>query len=167
MEEKKNNEGLIKMLCYLGIFVLLLFIVLPPLFRMLFPEEEIIDEEPEKVIMNLNCEKIENNTDYKIKRTINTTYVENKITNSTFTYELEYADSIFNGEEIIIEEYETLKRINNVDFNEEGNKYTISIDYVNFDYSNEDALVNHKKMILDQLQYYTQQLFECNTSRIQ
>ena len=167
MEEKNNNEGLIKLLCYLGIFVLLLFIILPPLFRMVFPEEEIINEEPKKLIMNLTCVKTDDFMDYKIKTTINTNYVENEISNSIFTYEVEYMDSIFSDEEIIIEEYETLKRLNNVDFNEEGNKYTLSIDYVNFDYSNEESLANHRMMIASQMQYYTQEHFECRTSKIQ
>lgn len=167
MENKKDNEGLIKLLCYLGIFVLLLFIILPPLFRMVFPEEEHQDEEQQKLIMNLTCVKIEDFIDYKIKTTINTNYIEERISNSIFTYEIEYMDDIFGSEDIIIEEYETLKRVNNVDFDEDGNKYTLTIDYVNFDYSNEAALINHKMMIGDQLSFYGSQQYECNTSKVQ
>ena len=35
----KNDASTTKTLCYLGIFILLLFIILPPLFRVLFPLE--------------------------------------------------------------------------------------------------------------------------------
>lgn len=168
MIEKKNNDGVIKLLCYLGIFVLLIFIVLPPLFWNLFPEEEnkTIDE-PKKSIMNLNCVKKEDFVDYKIKTTIDTNYVEEKISNSTFTYEIEYTNELFNSEDIIIEEYETLKRLNNVDFKEEGNKRIVSIDYNNFDYSKEETLLPHQKLIVEQFTYYASEHFECKTTKIQ
>jgi len=168
MEEKKNSDGLIKSLCYLGIFVLLIFIILPPLFRVVFEEEtEIKENEEKKLIMNLSCVKTEDFMDYKIKTMINTNYIDNKISDSVFTYEIEYADSIFSDEEVIIEEYETLKRVNNVDFYEKDNRYTISINYTDFDYTSEDALLNHQKMIADQMYYYTEMHFECETTRIQ
>lgn len=167
MENKKDNEGLIKLLCYLGIFVLLLFIVLPPIFWIVFPEDEIHGEEHKKSIINLTCVKNDDFIDYKIKTTINTNYIEEKISNSIFTYEIEYMDDIFKDDDIIIEEYETLKRVNNVDFNEYDNKYTLSIDYINFDYSNEQALMNHKMMVADQMIFYSEEHFECNTTKVQ
>ena len=168
MEDKKDNEGLIKGLCYLGIFILLLFIVLPPLFRILFPEEQQQEKEEQKqLIMNLTCVKTDNYTDYKIITTINTNYIDEEISNSIFTYEVEYSDDIFNSDDIFIDEYETLKRVDNIDFSENGNKYVLTIDYINFDYSNEEALVNHRKMIAEQRNYYATEDFECQTQKLQ
>ena len=170
MENKKNNEDLIKMLCYLGIFVLLLFIVLPPLFRVIFPEEEkALQEETEqkKTIMNLTCVKTEDFVEYQIKTTISTNYIEEKISNSTFIYEVEYMDEIFNSDDILIEEYERLKGIDNVDFYEEDNKYTLNIDYIAFDYSNEQLLTSHKMIIVNQMNFYSNDNFECNTRKVQ
>ena len=166
--QNKNNEGLIKLLCYLGIFVLLMFIILPPLFRLLFPyEENNLEEEKKEMIMNLNCVKTENFVEYELKTTIDTNYIENKINDSTFTYEIDFIDGIFGDDEIIIEEYESLKRIDNVDFIEENNKYILKINYHNFDYSNEALLLNHQQVIAQQLAYYSNEHFECKTTRIQ
>jgi len=167
MENKKNNEGLIKLLCYLGIFVLLLFIVLPPLFWNLFPEEveNKEEEEQKKIVMNLSCTKTEDYFDYKIMKTISTNYIEERITKSMFTYEVEHSDEIFESDDILIEEYETFKKLANVDFAVDDNLYVISIDYVNFDYNNVEELLNHRKKLGEQLNYYTEKGYECKTSR--
>lgn len=160
----KSNDR--KVLCYLGIFILLVFIVLPPLFRVLFPEEENVEEEQEQLIMNLNCVRTENFIEYKLKTTINTNYIDSAINNSTFTYEIEIVDNMMN-EGIIIEEYESLKRISNVDFDESSNTYILKIDYSKFDYSNEPLLDEHRKVISEQLATYTQDSFECKTTKVQ
>lgn len=165
--KQSKNEGLIKLLGYLGIFILLMFIILPPLFRLVFPEELEFIEEEKKLIMNLNCVRTENFIEYKLITTIDTNYIDSKISKSTFTYEVEYIDGIFSGEEIIVEEYETLKRVNNIDFNESDNKYVLSIDYDRFDYTNEPLLLEHQKLIATQLSHYTNDYFECKTTRIQ
>lgn len=165
--EIKNNDSLIKLLCYLGIFVLLMFIICPPLFRVLFPEEEENVVEKKEFIMNLNCVKIEDFVEYELKTTIDTIYVDNEISNSTFTYEIKFIDQLFSNDEIIIEEYEKLKRINNIDFNETDNKYVLNINYDAFDYSNEELLLQHQRKIAEQLAYYTNDHFECKTTKIQ
>jgi len=120
MKNNSNDSGASKLLCYLGIFILLLFIILPPLFRVLFPVEEEIEEEKEKtIVMNLTCEKTEDFVEYKLKTTINSNYADSMITDSVFKYEIEIVDSIMDSDAIEIEEYENLKKINNVDFEEE------------------------------------------------
>ena len=168
MKNKSNsNTGDIKILCYLGIFILLIFIVLPPLFRVLFPEEEVVKEEEDKLIMNLYCEKEENFVEYKIKTTINTNYVESIIDTSTFTYEIEILDNMYDISNVEIEEYEAIKKISNVDFSEENNKYVLNINYTKFDYSNEPLLMEHKNIIQEQLAIYTQNNFECKTTKVQ
>lgn len=162
---KKNNESSIKLLCYMGIFVLLLFIVLPPLFRVMFPEDLNPGGEKPKLVMNLNCVKTENFVEYEIKSTINTNYVEGVISDSTFTYDLKFNDELFE-EDVEIEEYETLKMISNVDFEEEKNKYILRINYEKFDYSNEPLLSNHKMIISEQLEKYTNDHYECKTTKV-
>lgn len=166
MKNSATDTGVTKLLCYLGIFVLLLFIVLPPLFRFLFPVEE-TKEEPKKLIMNLYCTKQEDFVEYKLKTTINTNYVDGNINDSVFTYEIEIVDEMLLEEGIEIEEYESLKRVNNIDFEEDDNKYIIKIDYSKFNYTNEPLLENHRKVINDQMYTYSENNFECKTTRVQ
>lgn len=175
-EERNNNEGIIKLLCYVGIFVLLLFIVLPPLFRVVFPEEELNnnpgEEEKGTIYLNLLCVKKEDMFDYEIVTTINSDYVMKegetaKISNSTITYKINFSDEIFNNDQVIIPEYEKLKKIDNVDFdfNKSLNTYTLKINYKDFNYNNEELLKNHQLEISEQVRYYSSEHFECNTSR--
>lgn len=165
---KKDNLGTIKTLGYLGIFVLLLFIILPPLFRLVFEDEEqnIGTEEKTKLVMNLSCSKEEDFVEYKLKTSINTNYIDSVIHDSIFTYEVEVVDSAIAGG-IEIEEYEALKKINNVDFEDVGNKHIIRIDYSKFDYSNEPLLTDHRNVIADQMLHYTDKSFECKTMRVE
>lgn len=165
MKNSSDNSS-IKVLCYLGIFILLLFIVLPPLFRVLFPDEEGPVVEKEKLIMNLTCSKVEDFIEYKIKTTINTNYVEGEINDSKFTYEVISSDDFFD-DEVEIEEYEALKKVSNVDFEEEDNKYILTVDYSKFHYNNEPLLQEHKMMISAQFQKYTEDHFECLTTKVQ
>lgn len=159
-----NNNGSIKMVGYLGIFILLLFIILPPLFRVLFPEEENTNVEKEKLVMNLTCTKDEDFVEYKLKTTISTNYVDSKISNSTFTYEVSANDSYFSSG-VSIEEYESLKKIPNVDFSDKDNKHIIKIDYDKFNYSNEEILKDHSKVISEQMAIYSDDSFECTTAK--
>lgn len=165
----KKESGAVKILCYLGICVLLLFIVLPPLFRVLFPEEEVDtpNEEVVQTIMNLTCTKEEDFVDYRLNTTISTNYVDDKISNSTFTYQIEIVNSSLQPEGILIEEYEDLKRVNNIDYEENGNIYTLKIDYNSFDYTREPLLENHSKVIVDQMVIYSDNDFECETTKVQ
>lgn len=166
---KKDGSG-IKILCYLGIFVLLIFIVLPPLFRVLFPEEEEVvtpNEEETQTIMRLTCTNEEDFVDYKLNTTINTNYVDDKISTSTFTYQINIVNNALQPEGILIEEYENLKKLDNVDFEEEGTTYTLNINYEQFDYSNEPLLENHRKVIVDQMVIYSDNGFECETTKVQ
>lgn len=161
-----SDTGATKLICYLGIFILLLFIILPPLFRVLFPEEEVVEEE-KKLMMNLTCSKTEDFIEYKLKTVINTNYIEDAINDSTFTYEIEIVDDILSIDGIEIPEYESLKKVSNVDFDEKSNKYILKIDYSKFDYSNEPLLENHRHAISTQMVTYTEDSFECKTTRIQ
>jgi len=166
MKNNSNDSGASKLLCYLGIFILLLFIILPPLFRVLLPLLDVIQEEKEKtIVMNLTCEKTEDFVEYKLKTTINSNYADSMITDSVFKYEIEIVDSIMDSDAIEIEEYENLKKINNVDFEEEENSYILKFNYQKFDYSDEQLLKEHRKIINDQMQYYSENNFECKTTR--
>ena len=83
----KTDASTTKTLCYFGIFILLLFIVLPPLFRVLFPEEEQKPDEIKKTIMNLTCVKDDDFIEYKLKTTISTNYVDGVINDD---YRIDY-----------------------------------------------------------------------------
>ncbi len=164
----KDDAGSIKILCYLGIFILLLFIILPPLFRVIFKEEEPSSPQPSlPTIMNLSCNKTEDFVDYKILTNIDANYYEEKIHDATFRYEVQSVEGALPEDTILLEEYEQFKLINNVDFEENGNVYIIKIDYSKNDFSNVSSLSNHQKVIAEQLDYYTNNAFQCTTTRVQ
>lgn len=166
MKESKIDLGTLKVLGYLGIFILLIFIILPPLFRVLFPEEENITEK-QQLIVNLTCSKTEDFVEYKLNTTINTNYVDGAINDSTFTYEVEIVDDMLALDGIVIEEYDALKKVSNIDFEENQNKYILKIDYKKFDYSNEPLLSSHRKIISEQMETYSNSAYECRTTRVQ
>ena len=152
----KGDSSSYQMLCYLGIFLLLLFIVLPPLFRIIFPREETSENNDNlPLIMNLTCNKEEDFGDYQLKTKIESNYYEDKIHDTTFTYE------------IIDVSGAGLRSIENVKSSENENIYTLKIDYANNDYSNEELLADHQHVIAEQLRYYTDNSFTCNTAKIQ
>ena len=166
MKESKIDLGTLKVLGYLGIFILLIFIILPPLFRVLFPEEDTTNEK-QQLIVNLSCSKTEDFVEYKLNTKINTNYVDGVITDSTFTYEIDIVDDMITLDGIMIEEYEALKKVNNIDFEEIENKYILKIDYNKFDYSNEELLNSHRGVISSQMEIYSNNAYECKTTRVQ
>ncbi len=168
----KNDTGNYKVLCYLGIFILLLFIILPPLFRVLFPaEEEVINNEEENLplIMKLSCTKDDDYTDYMITTSIETNYHEEKIHDATIKYEIKSIGGALPEEQIRIEDYENLKKVDNVYFEEDtdNNTYILKIDFDKFDYSDEELLLNYKNVLAEQYDYYTSNQYTCTTSRVQ
>lgn len=168
MKKKSMDLASIKSLGYLGIFILLIFIILPPLFRLLFPVEDVKQVEKDKLIMNLSCIKTENFVEYELTTKINTNYVEGQISDSTFTYEIVINDDMFMASGVDISEYEALKKVSNVDFEEEKNKYILKINYSKFDYTNEPLLEKHRQSLSAQMKIYSEEeQFECTTSKVQ
>ena len=166
--KKSMNLNDLKVICYLGIFILLLFIILPPLFRVLFPkEEEDVKEEENKLVTNLSCEKTQDFVEYKLKTIIKTNYIDGNIDNSKFTYEIEFVEDFLEEDEIEIDEYDDLKKVSNVDFEEKDNVYILTINYSKFDYSNEPLLENHMKTITEQMKIYSDEDFECEISKLE
>ncbi len=164
----KGDSSSYQMLCYLGIFLLLLFIVLPPLFRIIFPREETSENNDNlPLIMNLTCNKEEDFGDYQLKTKIESNYYEDKIHDTTFTYEIIDVSGAGSVGDITIDEYDALRAIENVKSSENENIYTLKIDYANNDYSNEELLADHQHVIAEQLRYYTDNSFTCNTAKIQ
>ena len=162
----KNDTGTIRMLCYLGILVLLIFIIIPPLFRVLYPKEEVIEEEPLPIIMNLACSKTDDFGDYQLTNTITTNYYDDTIHDSVFSYIINENESGL-PEGVVIEEYEALKNIPNVIANENGNTYTLSFDFYNYNYGDEELLANHIGVLAVQRDYYSQNGFECTVNQVQ
>ena len=159
----KTDNGLLKIICYLGIFVLLLFIILPPLFRVLFKEEEEVVIKKEPVKMSLSCSLNEAFSGYNLKTTINNNYVDEVIKKSTFIYEVEINDENLTIDDVVIEEYDDLKKISNIDFSENDNKFTLNIDYNKFDYTDEELLADHQNRLNKQKSIYIENGFECTT----
>lgn len=81
MEKKKEKSIL---LVLFTIFILLLFIILPPLFRNLFPKEVVEDTTNVNKIEILTCTITNNNEKYSVTSRIK--YINNIIQNNTITY---------------------------------------------------------------------------------
>jgi len=156
--DNKQDTGLVKVLCYLGIFVLALFIVLPPFFRFLFGEEKTAEPLRDEYSM-LVCEKTEDFTEYKIDYTIDSRYKNGEIINSTFTYEIELID-LGLEHEITLDEYSSFAEINNVSYNRNENIYTAKFNYDKFDYDSE-LLTVHRKNINEQNSFYSSNGYKC------
>lgn len=156
--DNKQDTGLVKVLCYLGIFVLALFIVLPPFFRFLFGEEK-TTEEPKVEYSMLICKKTKDFVEYKIEHTIDSRYKNGEIINSTFTYEIDLIDLALE-QEIIPDEYSSFSKINNASYNRNANVYTVKFNYDDFDY-NSELLTVHTKNINEQNSFYSSSGYKC------
>lgn len=79
---KKNTKEIINIFCYIGIFVLTVIILLPPLLRFLLPDSDNFEN---KVTLELlSCRKIEEGTN--TEKTINTHYKNKKVQKIEITY---------------------------------------------------------------------------------
>ena len=72
---KKSTKNIIYILCYIGIFILVLFIFLPPLLKYLLPEGDGYTNVVKVEL--LKCQKVEEETG--TKKVINTHYKDNKV----------------------------------------------------------------------------------------
>lgn len=152
---------------YIAITILLLFIIVPPLFRVLFPkEDEIINSSLEEVtvLMNLECKKTDNLDGYNVEYRVLNNYKNSVITNSILTYSIEYLDDELPN--VTIDEYEKLKRVENIDYEENDNVYVLTINYSNFDFSKEELLLDKQKMMAEQLSLYESEDFVCDTKEV-
>lgn len=163
---KKENKSS-NLLAYLGIFILFLFIALPPALRVFIPKEEnTTDPDINVVKMQLTCTKVSRKIEYNINEKIITTYRDGAISTSTFIYDVEIKEEGMTISGIEIDEFNELRKIPGVISKQEGNTYTINIDYQNNDYSSEEILKNHSNTIQEQMTYYTtEDRYTCITER--
>ncbi len=79
---KKRTKETINLLCYIGIFILIGIIVLPPLLRFLLPDSDSFEN---KVTLNLlTCQKTEAITN--TKKEVKTHYKNGKVVKIKITY---------------------------------------------------------------------------------
>ena len=55
MEKTSGNKKLTKVLCYVGLFFLIVLLLMPPVFRMVFKEEK--KEVQKKIVTTMKCSK--------------------------------------------------------------------------------------------------------------
>lgn len=161
-----KKESSSNLLAYLGIFVLLLFIILPPLLRVLVPKEEENTPTPiNPVIMKLTCTKNEAKLNYDISRTVESIYESGDLTKTVFTYEVTFGDEELTMDDVVLDDYSSFKKISGADVETSGNKYTVTFNYATNDYSNNKLLSNHRQVLSDQLNYYSEEDYNCTTER--
>lgn len=86
---KKKTKEIINILCYIGIFILTVIILLPPLLRFLLPDSDNFEN---KVTLELlSCKKIEEGTN--TEKTINTHYKNGKVQKIQIVYKNVLEDS--------------------------------------------------------------------------
>jgi len=161
-----KREESSNLLAYLGIFVLLLFIILPPLLRVVVPKNE--KKEPvntNPVIMGLACTKNDSELNYSILRTIESTYNNGELTKTIFTYDVSFGDDELTMKDITISDFLSLKKISGADVKERANKYIVTFNYTVSNYSNNKVLENHRKKLSDQLNYYSTEGYNCTTAK--
>ena len=152
-------------LAYLGIFILLIFIVVPPVLRVFVPKENEITSVANKVVMKLSCSRTESTPEYSLTRNIDSKYEDGVLVETLFTYSVTFTENLFTMDSITIDDYETLKKIPNSITTEDKTQYTVKFDYVSNDYSNNKDLANHSKLLSEQLKYYAEENYICTTAR--
>ncbi len=114
-----NKSKLIDITCYFIIFVLLLFIILPPLLRWLLPQGDQYDNTI--LLENLRCTYDEESGYHKI---INTQYKNKELTRVYVTYENYPSETVLEEKDLITisgvsEDIENNSILYTIEYNEE------------------------------------------------
>ena len=166
MNMKSNNSyGIFYLL--IVFFVIMIFV--PPLLRIVLPNEEIennthIEDKKEEQIISrkLNCEFNQNIGEKFIKLNTSTDYNNNEITSIIFTYDISTVqDTGLLSSFAIFTELNELKNISGVEYNQNGTEESILINS-NSIISNEPRLQKYSQNIDVQKAYYEQLGLICN-----
>lgn len=171
-KNKEKSTGLV----LFTIFVLLLFIVLPPVFRVLFPKVE-IDTNNDKVITVLNCSRDSYSDGYHIN--IKSKYIDNKIKSSEIVIsplDVNNGNIVVDDNQNIVNNTDTASYItasqmvtffsslNNIqiEYNDAGTKILIDSKLINN--NSEQVELNSYFTDLDiEEKYFINQGYKCNT----
>jgi len=142
-----NKDSIINV-CYLGIFFLVIMMFIPPIFRLVLPNENIAsNNNSEQVNTNnnnnnsanqtLNCSLTQNVEEETMKFNVTTNHENGKIKMLIFKYSLNDNSKIPSLKEKVslLKEFDNLKIINNVEYSLENNVNVLKFDYSKSDFS--------------------------------
>lgn len=158
---KKEKSPILVIIC---ILVLLIFIVLPPLFRKYIPKPEIDNSQVNKVSLKvLKCEKYFKEELYHV--TSDSKYKNNQIDNNKIVYEKlqQVPEGVNNNTSItVLEEFNMFNTLNNVsiDINDTIATVNINQNLINSNPDNE-RLLNYFQPIEEQKSYYESMGYNC------
>lgn len=165
-EKKKMDRN--TLLCWIGIGICSVFIVLPPFFRMVFKGPEIIEAPKTKSITTLFCAKSDREETHILKREITAIYENAAFIELKMGYAIvEVSDSEPPTiSEITLDEITAFKKLigNDVKFAETATSYTFTFDYKNGNFSNVDELSEHGRIAAVAIQAYQSLGFRCETA---
>lgn len=142
-----------KLLCYLGILLLLCLAILPPVLRIFMPNQGEVEEEPvlnESILLSCKNDKYETSTNYEnnkvqmiaIKK-IKDTNESDLIDDGTRTNQENTDNVIENTEETELDRvFNSLKNANNIIYNDLEGAEVIGIDF---------SIYNHEDLDLEKL----------------
>lgn len=154
---------------YLLILFFVIMICIPPLFRILIPQEKTVSN----ALKTLECKKTEAltqdleaaNINYEIK----TLYSNEKISAITFKYSIQNSNSEdFNNidqtkiDNDFFYELINLKNVKNAVVDEAGNVTTMTFNFLSNDFTNEPMLQKYTQNINNQKKEYENKNFVCS-----
>lgn len=156
----KLEKDAVTVLGFIGIFLLLVLIFVPPLFRFLFNDD--VTGANTIVVERLSCEKTEKFDNYDMTTVIDTVYTNKKVSKITFNYNVVFTKSGVSGSDVYIENYEMLKQITNAEVKDEFNNYKVIFDFTKHNFSNNSFLSKYNSSMSEQKIFYSNNGFKCN-----
>ncbi len=157
---------------FIIIFILALLIILPPLFRVLFPKTEEVKAKNNNRITLLTCTR--NYAEEQTTTTVEVRYINSKINQTKITFspmsESQYSViGIQENDFLPSLELSYLQSIPGIIIEQANNKTIITINQntINQNTSNQDLKENYfNDKLINQKIYFTNRYFECNESTV-
>lgn len=168
----KKKKDPVNILLLLAIFLLSIFIVVPPLLRLTIPDVKLKEDkkniQEEKNITILSCSKTDSTTALTI--TSRSKYVNDVIEQNIIIYE---QTALKDGDtqpvplpEPVAREIDILSEVNGLNINKSSNKTIVSISKYIVDNNNSNTyLTSRFKEKVEQKKYYEDQGFACNETK--
>lgn len=166
------NKNFHPIRAFIIIFILSLLIILPPLFRVLFPKAEETKPKNNNTIRLLTCTK--NYAEEQTTTTVEVRYINSKVNQTKITYSPIAATkySIMNTSESDILpslELSYLQSIQGINITQSDNKTIIIINQNTIDQNpnNQELKENYfNDKLIDQKIYFTNRYYECNETTV-
>lgn len=161
------NDDKKSIVVILGMVFLSMLIILPPLFRLLFPKITVENkkENLDKLEI-LTCDRTISNSDYSTH--VEVIYQNNEIEQNQITYtKIDEATKATANTGTITPEEESsyLSKLNNIDVKSDENTYVITLNKKSLeDNPNDQNLINYIQPLSEQEKFYSELGYSCSTS---